>query len=42
MMHYVKIIFNFKHKGLFLICQGMWVLRDCVILFSERGVIDSQ
>ena len=37
-----KDIFDFKHMGFFLICKGMWGLRDQTILFSERGVIPYQ
>ena len=37
-----KVIFYFKQMGLFLICQRIWVLRDCAILFSDGGVTPSQ
>ena len=37
-----KAIFDFQQMLLFLICQGMWVLRSRMILFDERGGIPSQ
>ena len=37
-----KSIFYFKHMGSFMICQGMWGLRNHAIWVTERGVIGSR
>ena len=37
-----KAIFDFKHMGLYMICQGMRFVGDRVIWFAERGIIGSQ
>ena len=37
-----KAVFDFKHRGLNLICKGMWVVRARTVLFAERGVLGSQ
>ena len=37
-----KEIFDFKHMGLFIICQGVWSFGGWEILSAKRGVIGSQ